>query len=171
MLKNILKEQIRIFEESITLEKEKRRTILETKGQELEKLLERSEQCILKLEALDKSLTKEIHDFLGIGQEGEKTPTLRELLEYSQKNKPEEFQELEKLTERYRELGGRLKEHVEANQELLVNTKDRIQGLLGDLQAKEQSLLNNGYSPASNSTKQRKPGLRQTNSRLLNTGA
>ena len=167
MLVNILKEHIHIFGEAIAIEKEKRQSILQAKGLQLEKLLHKSEQYMLRLEKLDKALLKESRSFLGMEKETEPPPTLRELLEYSRKNNSKQSQELEKLTEKYRELAGQLKNAVQANQELLTNTKQRIQDLLQNIQAEEQSLFAKTYSPS----KQKAPVLSQTDSRLLNTGA
>ena len=167
MLVNILKEQIRIFEGAIILEKEKRQSILEAKGLQLEKLLAKSEQYMLKLENLDKALLQESRSFLGMEKDTELSPTLGELLEYSRKNNLKQSHELEKLTEKYRKLASQLKNIVQANQELLNNTKQRIQSLLQNLQAEEKSLFAKAYSPV----KQKGSVLSQADSKLLNTGA
>ena len=171
MLKNILKEQVRIFEESIALEDKKHQKILEAKGFELQKLLQKSEKTMLRLEELEKDLFKESCSFLGLeGKERkENPPDLREILEYSRAKKPKEAQELEKLMEKYREVAQRLKDRVQSNQRLLMGTKDRIQKLLQDLQTEEQSLFSGGYSPSSSSSKEKSSIQRQAKSRLLNT--
>ena len=169
MLVNILKEQIHIFEYLIALEKEKRQNILRAKGLPLESLLHKSEQSMLKLEKLDRARIKESRRFLVMEEEVGPPPTLREILKYSQENNSKQSQELEKLTEKYRRLSSQLKDEVQANQELLRHTRQRIQDLFQNLQAEEQSLLNKAYGPP----KQKSSTLNQAavGARLLNTGA
>lgn len=172
MVLTILEEQIGIFEELIGLEKEKRRSIGAANGPRLEKLLRRSEKSMGKLENLDKALLQESRTFLGIEKDAQSSPTLKELVDYSRKkNRELESQNLEKLSERYKELALQLKDLVQANQELLEGTNQRIQTLLGDLQEQETSPFSKTYSPKDNPSAQKASVSRALDSRLVNAGA
>ncbi len=133
----LLRDKITLLEESIKLEKDKRQAILSTDGHKLHAISKESEKKIEELRQLDEALALACCSLLAYQGDQQKSYHFQAILEAMQQKDHKQVKILELTIAHYHERIIQLKEMVQANQNLLNSTSQRIVSLLGELQKQE----------------------------------
>ena len=169
IISEILKKEILLFNKLLEIEKQKQKSIINANGSILKNTSLLSEKYMTKLQELDKDLFFSIAKFTKKEKNEQEIVTLKELLKYSTKIGEKEVKSLEKLALKYEVSVNKLREAVQANQELMMNANKKIQSLLNNLQKIEAQESQSTYKPSKQGNNS---NISSSNSgKLLNMGA
>ncbi len=159
-VRNILLEELTVFDAALEVEKEKRVAILSANGKQLQELGKKSESLIEELEALEIRLNKivdKVHENYFPATEREDV-TLTMITTLFGDIRPENHGEFSEIIEEYRASAGNLQKLVQENSELMETTANSISNAIDSMRKSVDGTTDSIYTASGKKSENKRSG-------------